>query len=38
MGPTALLPLQKEGVLMIFFSALKNPTSLAGFEPEIFGF
>jgi hypothetical protein len=31
MGPTALLPFPKEGVLRIFF-ALKNQTASAGFE------
>ena len=33
MGPTALFPPPKEGVLKIFFFRPKNPTSSAGFEP-----
>jgi hypothetical protein len=37
MGPTALLPFEKEGVLRVFFFALKNPTALAEFEPANFG-
>jgi hypothetical protein len=32
MGPTALLPFQKEVVLRIFVT-LKNPLLSAGFEP-----
>ena len=36
MGPTALLPLPKEGMLRIFF-ALKNPKASAGFEPANLG-
>jgi hypothetical protein len=36
MGPPALLPHPKEGVLGIFF-ALKNPTASAGFEPANLG-
>jgi hypothetical protein len=36
MGPPALLPPPKEGVLGIFF-ALKNPTSSAGFETANLG-
>jgi hypothetical protein len=38
MGPTALLSFRKEGVLMILFSALKNPTVSTWFEPANFGF
>jgi hypothetical protein len=37
MGPKALLPLPKEGVLRIFF-ALKNLTVSAEFEPANLGF
>ena len=36
MGPTALLPLTKEGVLRNFF-ALKNTTALAECEPANLG-
>jgi hypothetical protein len=36
MGPTALLPPPKEDVLKIF-SAPKNPTASAGFEPANLG-
>jgi hypothetical protein len=37
MGPTALLPFRKKGVLMIFLFALKNLTASVGFEPTKFG-
>jgi hypothetical protein len=34
MGPTALLSFPKEGVVRIFFFALKNLKAWAGFEPR----
>jgi hypothetical protein len=39
MGPTALLPFRKEGLLKRFYFALKNPDGFGGgFEPTNFGF
>jgi hypothetical protein len=35
-GPPALLPIRKGGVLRIFI-ALKNPSPWPGFEPATFG-
>jgi hypothetical protein len=36
MGPPAILPIRKEGVLRIVI-ALKKSIALAGFEPATFG-
>jgi hypothetical protein len=36
-GTHSFTSLPKEGVLMIFFFALKNPTASAVFEPANFG-
>jgi hypothetical protein len=37
-GTHSFTSLPKEGVLRIFFFALKNPTASAGFEPANLGF
>jgi hypothetical protein len=36
-GTHSFTPIPKEGVLRIFFFALKNPTASAGFEPANLG-